>query len=125
MTSFTFTPSAPSGTTIWPILPSSTASTSMVALSVSISQITWPDFTASPAFTCHLASLPSVMVGDSAGIRMLIDIAGPRASAIADRAGGLDDILRLRQRHLLEVGGVRRRDFEARHAFHRRVQPVE
>ena len=37
MTALTFTPSAPSGTTIWPILPSSTASTSMVALSVSIS----------------------------------------------------------------------------------------
>src|SRR5204862_2273807 len=40
MTAFTFTPSAPSGTMILPIVPSSTASTSMVALSVSISQIT-------------------------------------------------------------------------------------
>ena len=37
MTAFTFTPSVPSGTTIWPTLPSSTASTSIVALSVSIS----------------------------------------------------------------------------------------
>ncbi len=74
MTALTFTPSAPSSTRIWPILPSSTASTSIVALSVSISQITWPDLTASPTLTCHLASLPSVMVGDSAGIRMLMDM---------------------------------------------------
>ena len=74
MTAFTFTPSVPSATTIRPTLPSSTASTSMVALSVSISQTTWPDLTVSPSLTCHLASLPSVMVGDSAGIRMLIDM---------------------------------------------------
>src|SRR4051812_41212118 len=101
MTSFTFTPSAPSGTTIWPILPSSTASTSIVALSVSISQITWPDVTESPALTCHLASLPSVRVGDSAGIRMLIDMASLPPLAIADFASGLDDVVHLRQRHLL------------------------
>jgi hypothetical protein len=35
----------------------------------------------SPSLTCHLASLPSVMVGDSAGIRMLIAMPAP-ASAI-------------------------------------------
>ena len=39
---FTATPSVPSGTRIWAILPSSTASTSIVALSVSISAITSP-----------------------------------------------------------------------------------
>jgi hypothetical protein len=71
---FTATPSAPSSTRICATVPSSTASTSMVALSVSISQITWPDFTTSPTFTCHLASLPSVMVGDRAGIKTGMDI---------------------------------------------------
>src|SRR5260370_18226 len=73
-TAMTATPSAPSGTTIWPILPSSTPPTSMVALAVSISHLTWPDLTVAPTFTCHLASLPSVIVSDSAGIRILIDM---------------------------------------------------
>ena len=44
----------------------------MVALSVSISARTSPELTASPSLTAHLASLPSVMVGESAGMRMLI-----------------------------------------------------
>src|SRR5882762_3849533 len=71
---FTATPSVPSSTRICATVPSSTASTSIVALSVSISQSTCPDFTTSPTFTCHLASLPSVMVGDRAGIRTGMDI---------------------------------------------------
>ena len=57
-------------------MPSSTASTSMVALSVSISAMTSPAVTLSPSFLSHLASLPSVMVGDSAGIRILVGIVG-------------------------------------------------
>ena len=56
-------PAVPSGTRIRPSTPSSTASTSIVALSVSISAMTSPALTASPSFLCHLASLPSVMVG--------------------------------------------------------------
>src|SRR5204862_1576564 len=111
--------------TIWPILPSSTASTSMVALSVSISQITWPDLTSSPTLTCHLASLPSVMVGDSAGIRMLIDMASLRPLAIADFAGGGDDGVRLRQGHALEVRRVGQRNVEPGDPLDRRVEPVE
>src|SRR5581483_7501698 len=55
-------------------LPSSTASTSMVALSVSISAMTSPAFTCWPSATSHLASLPSSMVGDSAGIRISVGI---------------------------------------------------
>jgi hypothetical protein len=70
----TFTPSAPSGTSSLATLPSSTASTSMVALSVSISAITSPGFTSWPSATSHLASLPSSMVGDSAGIRISVGI---------------------------------------------------
>ena len=75
MGALTFTPSAPSGTRIFPIRPSSMASNSIVALSVSISAKMSPAFTASPSLTCHLASLPSSMVGDSAGIRMFVDMA--------------------------------------------------
>ena len=68
----TFTPSVPSATRILPTLPSSTASTSMVALSVSISAITSPALTAWPSLMSHLASLPSSMVGESAGIRISV-----------------------------------------------------
>ena len=74
ITSFTFTPSEPSATTILPTVPSSTASTSIVALSVSISAITSPEETVSPSLISHLASVPSSMVGDSAGIVMLMGI---------------------------------------------------
>src|SRR5947209_14083124 len=63
-------------------VPSSTASTSMVALSVSISAITSPGLTVSPSFFSHLARLPFSIVGDSAGIRMLIGMIS------AQRAGG-------------------------------------
>ena len=62
----------PSGTRILAIVPSSMASTSMVALSVSISAITWPADTVSPALMCHLVSVHSSIVGDSAGIRMSV-----------------------------------------------------
>ena len=51
---------------------SSTASNSIVALSVSISAMTSPEWTSSPSFLSHLARLPSVIVGDSAGIRISI-----------------------------------------------------
>jgi hypothetical protein len=46
----------------------------MVALSVSISAMTSPVLTASPSFLSHLARLPFSMVGDKAGMRMLIGI---------------------------------------------------
>ena len=65
----------PSGTTILPMVPSSTASNSIVALSVSISAITAPEETLSPSLTSHFASVPSSIVGESAGIRMLIGMA--------------------------------------------------
>ena len=64
----TFTPSVPSAIMIAVTTPSSTASNSIVALSVSISAIRSPDLTASPTFTSHLASVPSSIVGDKAGI---------------------------------------------------------
>jgi hypothetical protein len=72
ITSLTGTSCVPSGTRIFAIVPSSTASTSIVALSVSISAITSPDLTLSPSFLSHFARLPFSIVGDSAGIRILI-----------------------------------------------------
>src|SRR3954451_1925881 len=84
--SLTFTPSVPAWTRILPSVPSSTASTSMVALSVSISAITSPDLTESPSFFSHLARLPSVIVGESAGIRIGVGI-GPLPRPRHSRAG--------------------------------------
>src|SRR5215470_17720808 len=66
----------PAGTRIFTRMPSSTASTSMVALSVSISAITSPDLTASPSFLSHLARLPRSIVGDSAGIKISVGMNG-------------------------------------------------
>ena len=74
MTALTFTPSVPSSTRILPTTPSSTASTSIVALSVSISAMTMPLSTVSPSLTCQAAKVPSSMVGDRAGIRISIDM---------------------------------------------------
>src|SRR5215469_10988086 len=99
----TFTFSLPAGTRILPILPSSTASNSIVALSVSISARMVPDLTVSPSFTSHLASLPSSMVGESAGIRILVAIA---LSLVADGLHGLDQVLDRGQCQLFQICGI-------------------
>src|SRR5215472_9452003 len=65
----TATCSVPSGITILASTPSSIASTSIVALSVSISASTSPALTGSPSLFSQRAILPSVIVGDSAGIK--------------------------------------------------------
>src|SRR6202000_1235096 len=70
----TATCSVPSGTTILAKVPSSTASNSIGALSVQISARRSPAFTLSPGCLCHLAILPSVMVGERAGINTSIGI---------------------------------------------------
>jgi hypothetical protein len=82
---FTLTPSVPAGTRILPITPSSTASTSIVALSVSISAITSPGRTGSPSFLSQRARLPSVMVGDKAGMRIGVGISPPPRSRLQAR----------------------------------------
>src|SRR5215475_4272828 len=80
----TATSLVPSGTKIRPRVPSSTASTSMVALSVSISAMTSPDLTVSPSFLCHLARLPFSIVGESAGIRTSIGMGHHRVDRAAE-----------------------------------------
>src|SRR5207344_1506779 len=57
--------------------PSSVASNSIVALSVSISARMSPVLTLSPSRLSHLARLPFSMVGDSAGMRISIGIGSP------------------------------------------------
>src|SRR5580704_16536318 len=106
---------------IFAITPSSTASYSIVALSVSISAMTSPVLTASPSFLSHLARLPFSIVGDSAGMRMLMGM----ASAVADRFGGLDDFGDRRQRKLFQICCVRHRHVLAGDARHRRVEIIE
>src|SRR5436190_2199460 len=68
--------------TIFASTPSSTASTSIVALSVSISARTSPARTGSPTFLTQRAILPSVIVGDSAGISTSLAI--PSSASHAD-----------------------------------------
>src|SRR5580692_4121926 len=82
----TATSLVPSGTRILPSVPSSTASTSMVALSVSISAMTSPDLTVSPSFLSHLERLPFSMVGDSAGMRTSVGMACSRGRAKKPRS---------------------------------------
>src|SRR5690242_14717393 len=90
----TATFSEPASTRILPSVPSSTASISMVALSVSISAMTSPLLMASPSFFSHLASLPSVMVGDSAGIRISVLMLGHQDIGPEFRRIGLGTLLR-------------------------------
>src|SRR5258707_1394453 len=85
MSALTGTSGVPSGTTIFASVPSSTASYSIVALSVSISAMTSPGLTLSPSFLSHLARLPLSIVGESAGIRMLTGMTA--LGRLADRAG--------------------------------------
>src|SRR6516164_9096819 len=71
----TATCSVPSGITILASTPSSIASTSIVALSVSNSARTSPVRTASPSLLSQRAILPSVIVGDNAGIKTSVAMA--------------------------------------------------
>src|SRR6185312_3522655 len=115
MTALTFTLSVPSGTTILPILPSSTASTSMVALSVSISAITSPEETLSPSLTCHLASLPSSILGESAVMVMLMLMAASPADVfVPDFRIVLDELCH----HVFALGVVVVPQVDARETHH-------
>src|SRR3984893_13008060 len=102
----------PSGTRIFAITPSSIASYSIVALSVSISARMSPALTLSPSFLSHLARFPFSMVGDSAGIRMLIGIDPAKGLAGSGLlgAGGLDlDFALVRGAGFVRDAGVARR----------------
>src|SRR5580765_5549368 len=122
MTEFTATSWVPSGMTILASVPSSTASYSMVALSVSISAITSPDLILSPSFLSHLARLPFSIVGDSAGMRMLVGIV---RLPVTNGLRRLDDFGHRGKRQLFKIGGVGHRHIFSRHARDRRIQIVK
>src|SRR3984957_14956889 len=117
----------PSGTTIFASPPSSTASYSLVVLSVSISGISSPVFTASPSFFSHLARLPFSMVGESAGMKMLIGMRPTHQTRSAVTAGlrRFDHFGHRRQRELFQIRRVRHRNFLAGYACDRRIEVVE
>src|SRR6056297_377956 len=96
---FTFTPSLPSAIRILPMVPSSTASNSMVALSVSISAMMSPLETVSPSLTSHLASVPSSIVGERAGMRISVVMVVYSSSGVLGRHFGVNICP--------ELGGVR------------------
>src|SRR5690606_22457803 len=125
ITALTLTPSVPAGTTIFATVPSSTASTSMVALSVSISAITSPGATLSPSLTSHLARLPSSIVGESAGMVISIGIAPSPSGPVGDGLHRRDDLGHVRQCQLFQIGGIGHRHVLAGDGDHRRVEMVE
>ena len=87
----TGTSTEPAGMAMLTSTPSTAASTSMVALSVSISARTSPARTGSPTAFSHWIRFPFSMVGDSAGMRMSIGIAvrvpGRRSNFSGSRRG--------------------------------------
>src|SRR5271167_1029255 len=109
-------------------MPSSMASYSIVALSVSISAMTSPVLTASPSFLSHLARLPFSIVGDKAGMRMLMGMARQfhqKISAVADGFGRLDHFGDRRQSELFQIRGIGHRHVFTANAHDRRVEIVE
>src|SRR6202795_5066486 len=108
--------------------PSSTASYSMLALSVSVSAMPSPVLAASPSFLSHLERLPFSMVGDSAGMRMLMGMARQfhqKFLAVTDGFCRRDDFGDGGQREFFQVGGVWHRHVLAGDARHRRIEIIE
>src|SRR5690242_17982368 len=126
MSWLTGTSLVPSGTTILASVPSSIASYSIVALSVSISAITSPVLTGSPSFLSHFARLPFSIVGDSAGIRILTGMARQvHRLSITDGFGRLDDFGNRGQREFFQVCGIRHRHVFAADASNWSIEVVE
>ncbi len=71
---FTLISVCPSFTDNSRIVPSSTASNSIIALSVSISAKRSPALIISPFLTIHFARVPTSIVGERAGIKISIVI---------------------------------------------------
>src|SRR6266851_3680196 len=91
----TLTAWVPSGTRMRPSVPSSAASNSIVAFSAGIST------------------------------SMGMGFSPPAGSAVAHRLGGGDDVVGLRQRQMLEIGGVGQRHVLAGDPRHRGIEIVE
>src|SRR5215203_5974496 len=119
---------SPTGTS-WPSsaiscasVPASSASSSIVTLSVSISAIGSPSETSSPLLLSHLRRVPSSIASPILGIMtsgtlLLLLVQNP--------AGRVGNLLLTGECHQLEVAGVRPRDFGTAHALYGGVEIVE
>src|SRR3990167_2848590 len=103
---------SPGWAVMWCRLPLAGASTSIAALSVSISNRAAPFWTISPSATCQTASVPWVMSISTLG-RMtstgILNLAADKAAG-----GGLDGV-NLRHRSALQIGVI----------WHRRIRPPQ
>src|SRR6476620_11683759 len=106
----------------FPSIPSPRATRSMIALSVSTSARTSPDFTASPSFLSHFVRRPSSIVGESASITTLVAISSGEVHDFLYRG---DCFRGIGLRCSLEILCVRHRNIFLMHAQHRRVEIVE
>src|SRR5215207_3760689 len=119
---------SPTGTS-WPSsaiscasVPASSASSSIVTLSVSISAIVSPSETSSPSLLSHLRRVPSSIASPILGIMtsgtlLLLLVQNP--------AGRVGNLLLAGEGHQLEVARVRSRDLGAAHPLHGSVERVE
>src|SRR5215207_1703271 len=119
---------SPTGTS-WPSsaiscasVPASSASSSIVTLSVSISAIGSPSETSSPSLLSHLRRVPSSIASPILGIMtsgtlLLLLVQNP--------AGRVGNLLLAREGHQFEIARVRSRDFGTAHALYGGVEIVE
>src|SRR5215208_1457309 len=119
---------SPTGTS-WPSsaiscasVPASSASSSIVTLSVSISAIGSPSETSSPSLLSHLRRVPSSIASPILGIMtsgtlLLLLVQNP--------AGRVGNLLLAGECHQLEVAGVRPRDLGTAHPLHGSVERIE
>src|SRR5215204_6221507 len=119
---------SPTGTS-WPSsaitcasVPSSSASSSIVTLSVSISAMGSPSETSSPSLLSHLRRVPSSIASPILGIMtsgtlLLLLVQNP--------AGRVCNLLLAREGHQLEVARVRSRDLGAAHPLDGSVERIE
>src|SRR5918994_682476 len=112
----------PSSAINWARVPSSSASSSIVTLSVSISAMASPSETSSPSLLSHLRSVPSSIASPilgmmTSGTLLLLLVHNP--------AGCVLDLLITREGHQLEVARVRPGDLGATHPLYWCVQRIE
>src|SRR5215207_5189347 len=112
----------PSSAISWASVPSSSASSSIVTLSVSISAIASPSETSSPSLLSHLRRVPSSIASPILGIMtsgtlLLLLVQNP--------AGRVGNLLLAREGHQFEIARVRSRDFGTAHALYGGVEIVE
>src|SRR5690606_25394401 len=109
--------------------PSSGASISITALSVSSSAITSPCLTLSPTEKCQQTSFPAVMLGEMAGILMITDIcSAPRLIfkvAMAHTADGGCNAGRCRHDFAFQAVIIWHWNFQCSQTLDRCIKPVK